>query len=86
MSSLNVKGGVICDNINIVDSSSYSGQYQVSISPPTGVVYKCGPTILKIIFRLRLQNFQLRDPTFCSVRVEYRGLTFQYIFKKKNDY
>ena len=36
MSSLNVKGGVMCENINIVDSSTYSGQYQVSISPPTG--------------------------------------------------
>ncbi len=40
MSSLDVKGGVICENINIVDSSSYSGQYQVSISPHTGTTNK----------------------------------------------
>ena len=37
MSALNVKGGVMCENINIVDSSTYSGQYQVSISLPTGI-------------------------------------------------
>ena len=36
LSSLNVKDRVICEGISIVDSSSYSGQYQLGISPPTG--------------------------------------------------
>jgi hypothetical protein len=34
-STLNVKGGITNEGINIVDGSSYIGQFQLGISPPT---------------------------------------------------
>jgi hypothetical protein len=45
------------------------------------VVIGRGPTPVKILFRLRLQKFVPGVVPQPLVRVEYRVLTFQYIFK-----
>ncbi len=57
--------------------------YITTLTVQVSVVYICELTPVKICFRLRLQNLFPCVISHMVLRVEYRVLTFQYIFKIK---